>query len=192
MEILIILLILAAVVGGYFFLKKYDRIDKYLFSSVENYKPFGLKIVYISAIAGAVFGCIFMYSELSDTELNLKPIYLMAYTIFVYILSMSIYQTILTLDSVGAIIGKSLWMLLSCALAAVIGFAGSIVIICIIILYLVIAVLGGMIFGSGKKTKIRESDGTEHTVQDMGMFGNIDESGNTWTNKGFGEYEKDN
>ncbi len=136
--------------------------------------------------------CIFMYTQMTDKHIDTEIPSVVICTIMALIFCTSIYHSILTFDNVGTVIGKSLWMLFSCALAAVIGFAGSIVIICIIILYLVIAVLGGMIFGSGNKTKIREEDGTEHTVKDMGMFGNIDESGNTWTNKGFGEYEKDN
>ncbi len=192
MEILIIILAIAALVGGYFFIKKYKTIDKALFGKVVDYKPFGINMVYISAIIGAIFGCVFLYGEFANKTVDSTTPLLLIYFIYIHIFCLCVYQAILRLDTVGAIIGKSLWMLFSCVLAAVIGAVGSVVIICIIILYLVIAVLGGMIFGSGKKTKIREEDGTEHTVQDMGMFGNIDESGNTWTNKGFGEYEKDN
>ncbi len=192
MEVALIILGIAALIGGYFFLKTYRKMDAALFGDVEGYNASGVYIVYASAIIGAIFGCIFMYSQISNKHADTEIFSIFVYILMSLILCTSIYQSILAFDNVSTVIRKSLWLLFSCVLAAVIGAAGSVVIICIIILYLVIAVLGGMIFGSGKKTKIREEDGTEHTVQDMGMFGNIDESGNTWTNKGFGEYEKDN
>ncbi len=190
--IFILILVVAALVGGYFFLKKYRKMDAALFGDAEGYNPSGVYIVYASAIIGALFGCLFMYTEIANEQLNTEVMNVVISTVMSLVLCTSIYQSILAFDSVGIVIGKSLWMLFSCALAAVIGAVGSVVVITLVILYFVIGVLLRMIFGSGEKTKIRESDGTEHTVQDMGMLGNVDESGNTWTNKGFGEYEKDN
>ncbi len=192
MEIVgLIVLVIAALVGGYYFLKKYRNMDAALFGDVEGYNASGVYIVYVSAIIGAIFGCIFMYTQMTDKHVDTKMFGIIIYTVMSLILCTSIYQSILAFDNIGFVIGKSLWMLFSCALAGVIGFAGSVIIICLIILYLVIAFLGRMLFGSGEKTRIRTSNGTEHTVEDRGMFGNVDESGNTWTNKGFGEYEKD-
>ncbi len=192
MEIVgLIVLVIAPLVGGYYFLKKYRNMDAALFGDVEGYNASGVYIVYASAIIGAIFGCIFMYTQMTDKHVDTKMFGIIIYTVMSLILCTSIYQSILAFDNIGFVIGKSLWMLFSCALAGVIGFAGSVIIICLIILYLVIAFLGRMLFGSGEKTRIRTSNGTEHTVEDRGMFGNVDESGNTWTNKGFGEYEKD-
>ncbi len=189
--ILLIILVIAALVGGYYFLKKYRNMDAALFGDAEGYNASGVYIVYVSAAIGALFGCLFMYSEMAHEKLDTETWSVVIATIMSLILCTSIYQSILAFDNIGFVIGKSLWMLFSCALAGVIGAVGSVIIICLIILYLVIAFLGRMLFGSGEKTRIRTSNGTEHTVEDRGMFGNVDESGNTWTNKGFGEYEKD-
>lgn len=43
----------------------------------------------------------------------------------------SIFQTFIYLDSAGSIIGKSVFMIVSCVLAMVIGAVASVVIICL-------------------------------------------------------------
>ncbi len=188
---MVIVLIIIALIAGYFFVKKYNKIDSMLFSSVKDYQPFGITIVYVAAFAGAVFGCLYCYKELIDESINLENYFQLAYMIFTLVISASIYQTFLMLNGTGAIIAKSLWMLVSCVLAAVIGFAGSVVVIAIVMILLILVIFGKMALGSGNTYKIKDEDGNTHTMTDGGLlFGQRDESGHEWEHTGGNEYRR--
>ncbi len=181
MEIVgLIILVIAALVGGYYFLKKYKNMDAALFGDVEGYNPAGIYIVYISAVIGALFGCIFMYTEMTNNDVNTDVMSVVICTIMSLILCTSIYQSILAFDNISTVIGKSLWLFFSCALAAVIGFAGSVIIICLIILYLVIAIFGKMIFSSGSSPS---SDSSEKKT-----YGEIEAETLHLQDRGYDEY----
>lgn len=163
--VFILILAIVALIGGYFFLKKYNKIDASLFKSVEGYKPFGTQMVYLSAIVGAIFGGIFLYNGFASTNWNLDVLIVIVYTLFVLILCISIYQSILAFDTIGGMIGKSLWMIFSCALAFVIGAAGSFVVFCVIVLWCMWLFVKLSINSFIYSETIKDEDGNTHRVR---------------------------
>ncbi len=189
MEFIIFAII--ALIGGYFFVKKYSKMDVALFGSIEGYNPSGIYLVYASTVIGAVFGSLFVYKEMFDDSLNNDVMGVVIFTVMSLLLCVSIYHSILVFDSVGAMVAKSLWMIFSCALSAVIGFVGSVVVITVVFLIIFIKIITQMALGSGNTYKIKDGDGNTHTVTDGGLlFGQRDESGHEWEHTGGNEYHR--
>ncbi len=139
MEFIIFAII--ALIGGYFFVKKYSKMDVALFGSIEGYNPSGIYLVYSSTVIGAIFGCLSVYKKMFDDSLNNDVMGVVIFTVMSLLLCVSIYHSILVFDSVGAMVAKSLWMIFSCALSAVIGFVGSVVVITVVVLFLFIKIM---------------------------------------------------
>lgn len=174
--------IIIGLIAGYFFITKFKKIDNALFSSIENYQPFGIQIVYISAFMGALFGCLFMYGQIVDSEMDLKPIMALMAVFFSVMVSTSVFQAFIYLDSAGSIIGKSIFMIVSCALALAIGAAGSIVIICLAIIYIVLLVIGKATLGDyGKRYTTTDEYGNKRTLRSEGNGNYRDDQGRSWT-----------
>lgn len=199
-----IIFIIIGLVAGYFFLTKFEKIDRALFSSVKNYQPFGILIVYLSAIIGAVFGCLFLYKQMIDTQVNLDNINFTIIMFLSMLICASIFQTFIYLDSAGSIIGKSVFMIVSCALAMVIGAVASVVIICLVILYLILMILGKAAFSStsssGSSSSSNEEteritttdeNGFERELKDQGFGSYRDDHGRQWKDNYDGTVSRD-
>lgn len=177
-----IIFIIIGLIAGYFFITKFKKIDNALFSSIENYQPFGIQIVYISVFMGALFGCLFMYGQIVDSAMDLKPIMALMAIFFSMMVSTSVFQAFIYLDSAGSIIGKSIFMIVSCALALVIGAVGSIAIICIAIIYVVLLLLSKAAFGDyGKQYTTTDEHGNKRTLRSEGGGSYRDDQGRSWT-----------
>ncbi len=187
-----IILIVSLLIGGIVFLIKYKRIDAAMFGDIERYTPSGRYTVYASAFIGAVLTCWFVFFEMVNKDaINERGIIIVSVMGVIYFCC--IVQSIFRYRSLGAIYSRSLWMILSCTLAVVTGMIGSAVILCIGVIFIVyhfVAFGWNMTFGTGKKYKIRASDGTEHTITDRGaMGGQQDELGREWNDIGNGKME---
>ncbi len=185
--VLILILAVAALVGGYFFLKKYRKMDAALFGDVEGYNPSGIYIVYASAVIGAIIGCIFMYTEMTDKHIDTEIPSVVICTIMALILCTSIYHSILTFDNVGTVVGKSLWLLFSCALAAVIGAVGSFIVFCVVVLWIMWLFVKLLINSFIYSESMKDEDGNTHHVRKRFSLFNDDtyedEEGNVFKRK---------
>lgn len=177
-----IIFIVIGLIAGYFFITKFEKIDRALFSSIEGYVPFGSFVVYISAFVGAVFGCMFMYTGMIDKQFDLNGAFFSIAIFGVMMVCASIFQAFIYLNSAGSIIGKSIFMIVSCALAMAIGAAGSIAIICIAIIYAVLLLIGKAALGDyGKRYTTTDEFGNKRTLRSEGNDNYIDDHGRPWT-----------
>lgn len=192
-----IILIIGLLILGYYFLKNFDSIDYFFFKESEpDYDSFGILVVYISAFVGALVGSVFFYTQAFDSH----AVGLLNWVIFFSTLILglayciSVYQSFIYMSKTGYIIGKMLFMFVSCLLGGVIGFAGSIVIIAICILFLFLSILGKATLGdsaSSKKGHIVDSYGNKSEIEEesTGICGEKyyrDEHGNQYTSSGGG------
>ncbi len=164
-----VLLIIVGLVAGYFFLKYYKQIDHKLFSSMEGYQPFGLKLVYLSAILGAIMGCFVMFAEDQDETFS------MFYGTVSILAMMGVFQTFLYLKNPKAIAYKALFSVGSCLLAMVIGAMASVVLICLVIIWFILAMAGHATMdmlsggiGKKKRTDRIDENGKRIQVTDLG------------------------
>ncbi len=197
-----LLFIIFGLVAGYFFLTKFNKIDNALFSSIENYQPFGISIVYISACAGAIFGCMFLYDQLSNNSTTLlSHTYSLIFIYLVMMICTSIFQAFLYMENVGAIIGKTMFMSISCILAMGIGFMASIVIITLVILLFIATLMGKAAFNIGESNASENKE--DETIIASDENGNLinlhrkgrsniltDNYGHDWIDLGGGHYER--
>lgn len=158
-----IILAICALVGGYFFLKYFDRIDASLFGSTdENYESFGMITVAICCFAGAVAAGGAFIESMFNFGWKMQSIHLMAAYIGAFCLAYCVYNAIVRMQSVGAIIGKILFMWVACGIGGLVGALGAVAVICVLILVAVLYVLAAVLSGnssSGKKSW-KASDGT--------------------------------
>ena len=166
-------------IAGYYFLKNFEKIDRHLFDSAEGYEPFGIGVVYLSAVVGAFFGCLLIYCEMIDKSIEPVPIVAVVLTLLLMLVCYNVFQAFLYMHSSGGIFGKSLFMLVSCAFAMLVGAVGSVVVIILVIAFLVLSLLGKAAFGdsssSGEQRSSSDSSEPEYTTED--------EHGNTRTLK---------
>lgn len=192
-----IILIIGLLILGYHFLKRFDSIDYFFFKESEpDYDSFGMLVVYISALAGALVGTVFFYIQMFDSH----AVGLLNSTLFFSILILgfayciSVFQSFIYISKTRYIIGKMLFMFVSCILGGAIGFAGSIFIIAICILFLFLSLLGKATVGdsgSSKKGHIVDSYGNRSEIaeESTGICGEKyyrDEHGNNYTSSGGG------
>lgn len=174
-----IVLAILVLIAGYYFLKNFEKIDRHLFDSAEGYEPFGIGVVYLSAVVGAFFGCLFIYCEMIDKSIEPVPIVAVVLTLLLMLVCYNVFQAFLYMHSSGGIFGKSLFMLVSCAFAMLVGAVGSVVVIILVIAFLVLSLLGKAAFGdsssSGEQRSSSDSSEPEYTTED--------EHGNTRTLK---------
>lgn len=174
-----IVLAILVLIAGYYFLKNFEKIDRHLFDSAEGYEPFGIGVVYLSAVVGAFFGCLFIYCEMIDKSIEPVPIVAVVLTLLLMLVCYNVFQAFLYMHSSGGIFGKSLFMLVSCAFAMLVGAVGSVVVIILVIAFLVLSLLGKAAFGdsssSGEQRSSSDSSEPEYTTSD--------EHGNTRTLK---------
>ncbi len=139
LEIIIFIIIgIGVLVGGYFLLKKYNDIDNALFSSMEeDYKPFGLYYVYASAILGAFAVVAFIIAEMTNARGGWDGnVLLPVFNLFILIACTAVFYTFIYLRKPKAIVYKSLFMILYCTLAMIVGALASVVLIGCLIIYI--------------------------------------------------------
>lgn len=166
-----ILLAICALVGGYFFLKYFNTIDASLFASTdEEYEPFGMITVAVCGFAGALAAGGEFIDSMFKLGWNMMNIHMMAAYVGAVCLAYCVYNAIVRMRSVGAIIGKIVFLWVACGIGALVGALGAVVVICALVIMVILYVLSAMASGSssssGKKswkaddgTRIEESKG---------------------------------
>ena len=144
-----IIFIIIGLILGYLFLKHFESIDTELFGANHpDYESFGRITVIISTIGGAICGCAIMYNTLNGygvweypTTATVTTFY--APTILFFAISLGIFQSFFKMETAGRIAGKSFFMCIACVIGFIVGGLGSIVIICLIVLYILALFIGG-------------------------------------------------
>lgn len=159
-----IILAICALVGGYFFLKYFNTIDVSIFSSTdEEYEPFGMITVAICGFVGAFSAGGAFIDSLFKLRWEMMNIYMTAAYVGAICLAYCVYDAIVRMRSVGAIIGKISFLWIACGIGALVGALGAVAVICVLAVVLVLYVLAAMLKGSssssGKKSW-KADDGT--------------------------------
>ena len=141
MEIAIIAII--ALVGAWLLVKNYDKIDTALFGQNNpDYEPSGRPVVGISLLLGAVFGGLFLYTQLSDSA-SQQQTAVYTYTgvsLLVICVIVSWFTTICSALSVGLAIGKCVFMTICTAVAFGLGFAGALIVFAVFVIWFILKV----------------------------------------------------
>lgn len=183
-----ILLAIIALIAGYFFIKNFDAVENYFFHD-KNDKGFSTPeiLLFISIGMGALTGIYSVLGKWFDFVENPIDGYSTGGAVYLCVICMGIYYSFLKYQTVTSICTRSIFIVLSCTIGFYIGFAGSLIVIglllLILALYVFAAMFGGGSSGSGKKT-IVDGNGEEHELS-RGMLGEeMDEKGDTWTRSG--------
>ncbi len=193
-----VILVILALVAGYFFIKKYDAIEKFLFGrDDEDYVSAGLLPVVVCAFFGAIMGAVPMLESIFNTEWQSASICFVCGIMIVLVLSYNVFDAVVRMSSTGTVLGKILFATVACIIGAAVGAAGAIVVICIVIVVAIIFVAGlllGGAAGGGKSSKsVTLEDGTVLS-NSKGICGEdnfSDSGGSSWSKTGSDTYSKD-
>ncbi len=193
-----ILLLPVGLIAGYFFLKYYKGIEHKLFNSIDGYQPVDIKIVYLSAIVGAIFGCIgfFQMGGLGDKYAH-EQTHFAFITVFAILTSMGVFHTFLELKSIKAVVLRSIFTVISCVLATYIGLLASVILLCLLLFMLGASFIGkvsmdtlmGNIEGKGKTTLRTNANGKQIRVKDLGNGDFIGDDNRLYRDKGDNQVE---
>lgn len=177
---MLLILIIIGLIAGYFFIKKYREIDSFLFSSIERYRPFGILIVYISALLGAIMGCLFLYAQMNNQQDGAD--FTAIFIFLALLVCIGVFQSFIYLKSAGNIIKKTLFVIVSCTLATIIGAMGSVAVICLAIIYVILVLISKAAFGDyGKQYTTTDEHGNKRTLRSEGGGSYRDDQGRSWT-----------
>lgn len=160
MEITIIAII--ALVGAWLLIKNYDKIDTALFGQNNpDYEPSGRPVVGISLLLGAVFGGLFLYTQLSDSA-SQQQTAVYTYTgvsLLVIWVAIAMFTTLCSALPIGLAIGKCVFMTFCTAVAFGLGFAGALIVFAVFVIWLILQVFSAAI--TDRKVNVKSE----------GMFG---------------------
>lgn len=159
MEILIFAII--ALIAAVLLIKNYEKIDSALFSQNNpDYESTGRPIIFVSLLMGAVSGAVFIYNQLTDSSTQLTAIY--TYTgasLLTICILIAWFTTLCSRISISMAIGKCLFLTLCTAVAFGLGFAGTLIVFAVMVIWFMIAVFSGAL----KENKVQ--------VKSEGLFG---------------------
>lgn len=153
-----IIFILIGLILGYLFLKHFESIDTALFEVfIPNYKSYGKSIIVLSILGGGICGSTIMYNTLIGEHLITKTIIIYyAPILLCCIIAIGMFQSIFKMKAIGLFLGKSFFISIACTIGFVIGGLGSIVIICLIVLYILALFIGGALKPESNVKKYNE------------------------------------
>lgn len=201
-----VVLIIIGLIAGYFFLKKFDYIDQTIMGGDNNdYESYGISVVYLSAFVGAIFGTLYFYYEVinKDSYINFKY---WGSVLMLLLTCSAILQAVIYENKFSRILGKSIFMIISCGIALAVGAVGSVVVICILAFMLILYVIGGALSSSGSShsssssnsqeddhdATITDEHGYERKLKDNGFGSYRDDKGDYWSKNGDGTVSRDN
>mgnify|MGYP005972729023 CR=1 FL=1 len=185
---ILIIVGIVVLIGGYYFIKSFDKIDAHFFGSTSpDYEPFGLVLVILSALGGAIATGSSLANELFNLDIDTDSVVNTTCFGVIILIAFGFYISCMRMGNWGARIGKFCFLMIACLLGAGTGAIGSVVIICGIILYLLLIVFGTLLGGGGSsKKKYILDDGTEVT-KNAGLLGDdnyYDKQGSRWNRSG--------
>lgn len=161
-----IIFIIIALVGSFLLFKNYYKIDMNFFGGDnEEYTPFGRGFMLTEIILGAVFGALMIYHNIASGEMPDAMLYYAIMTASMIILTAAL-QALLSYDRLGIALGKAFYQLVCCAIGFALGFAGSLIIFGIIVLWFIVTMFVKGASGMFEPPKtIRTTSGREMTQE---------------------------
>lgn len=162
MVLTIVIFVLIGLILGILFLKHYDNLDQSFFkNSFAEYQSFGKEAVMMSTAGGAIFGCATTFNLLAGNDIwhtsNLATAIIFTSPILLFVaVSFGIFQSFVRMQSIGQIIGKSIFMLLACLIGFIIGGIGSFIVITVIIIYILALFIGGALKSTPQDKAVKE------------------------------------
>lgn len=149
-------------VGGYYFLKNYERIDRFVCEEENSsYEQFGLWPVFTCTFLGAINGCLFVWKEVIHRSAEIGPeVTATIYTLAIMTCAIGIYETFFRLTDPATIGKKVILLLFSCAFGMLVGAFASVVVICLLLFALLAMLFGKVSMDSLKSTGKSRRSGT--------------------------------
>lgn len=152
---------------GALFIIKFSSLDKLLFNSSgndEDHFAYGIESLLLSLAIGGFTGGSSFIKQFFDLDYDINTVYLFALIVLALIISYNLLISCIIEDSVGRVIGKWTFLVVSTILGFVIGVAGAVALLSIIILYLVLSFLKVVFLGTGEKIEVKDSWGNKKTL----------------------------
>lgn len=200
---------LVALIAGYFFVKKFSTIECYIFGNgdkdeygAESGEIFLIISIAFAALASAWLLLVNVFNlDFSKEMIVYAGVGLVAVDIFA-----AMAHAMFNSTSIGRMLGKMLFMAVSCVIGALMGVAGSVIVFAILALMFALFVLKAMLSGglntssSSSNSNSPANDDVEISVEgelgvrrakDLGGGTYRDNCGDTWTRKFDGTLVKD-
>lgn len=156
MEIAIFAII--ALVGAWLLVKNYDKIDTALFSQNNpDYVPSGRPVILGAMLFGALFGALFLYTQLSDSA-SQQQTAVYTYTgvsLLVIWVALAMFTTLCSALPAGLAIGKCVFMTFCTAVAFGLGFAGALIVFAVLVIWFILKVCAAAV----NQEKVQVTDG---------------------------------
>lgn len=182
-----IIIIIIALVLGVLFVMKFNKIDELIFSNKEDdqdeHFAYGIESLFFSIIMGALAGGGAFIKNMFDMDFDITILLLFTLIVIAALASYNILVSITLEHTIGRMIGKSIFLLISITLGYCIGIAGAVVILAIATLIFFLYILKTMLLGTGEKVQVEDGWGNKKTLEN-GFGGEFRDK---WGNK----YERD-
>lgn len=156
-----IIIALIAFIGGVLLVKNYNKIDTSLFGrNVPDYEPTGRGVIWFAAFAGAIFGVVYLYNQFVDGNPRLNNVYYFTgASILTMVVIAALFTEMIGNGSHSRIIAKCFFLGLCSIIAFVVGLAGSFIVFCVIVLYLLLKITSATISSSGNERVVKTKSG---------------------------------
>lgn len=197
------LIALAFLIGGFFFIKNFDRIENSFFGDGGECEASSYIFVLISAAIGAIAAAWAIIGSIADFA-DPKIVSFAGMCVLLGAIFCALGHIAFHCDSTAQMLGRMLFVAVACIIGAIIGAAGSILVLAALVLMFFLYVLGGALSSSGSSSsggsssnnndnEVRFSvDGElgERTGRDIGGGTILDNCGDVWEKDCFGNLRK--
>ena len=168
-SIAIIIFALAAFAGGILLIKNYDRLDIRYFADATHstYTPTGKSLVILSALVGALIGCVFFASEVFRLNLCAWAVQYAAGALLVTCIGAACMQALLSYEALSRALAKCGFITACCLVAFFVGLMGSALAFAAIVIYMFCIIIQMMWDSGFKHETIRTQGGLFESGQDL-------------------------
>lgn len=155
-----IIIMIAALVAGFFFLKKFTSIESYFFGSGDaeaDESSSGILFLFAATAIGALATAWGIIAGVFDLSFSRQGIVYMSVSLEALVIFSSMAYVAFHSDSVAQMIGKMVFMTVSCIIGALMGAAGSVIVFAILVIMLFIYIFGAALSGSSSSSSSSSS-----------------------------------
>lgn len=150
-----IIIMIAALVAGFFFIKKFSSIESYFFGSGDaeaDESSSGILFLFAATAIGALATGWGIIAGVFDLSFSRQGIVYMGVSLEALVIFSAMAYVAFHSDSVGQMIGKMVFMTVSCIIGALMGAAGSVIVFGILVIMLFIYILGAALSDSSSSS----------------------------------------
>lgn len=193
-----IIIMIAALVAGFFFLKKFISIESYFFGSGDSgadESSSGILFLFAATAIGALATAWGIIAGLFDLSFSRQGIVYMSVSLEALVIFSAMAYVAFHSDSVAQMIGKMVFMTVSCIIGALMGAAGSVIVFAILVIMLFIYILGAALSDSSSSSSSSSSGSSSSSSSSDNDEILIDVPGETFHRRGrdigFGQIRDD-